>query len=169
MQSQKRSDYKLVKFGKYELTGKSLGKGNYSSVREAYDKEQNNKVVALKIVDLANNTDNYVKRNYQREAVLLQKLKHTNLTFIFDVLESTKYFVMVLEIMPQNLYEYVRYHQNSRLEEFYARKIFKQIASAIAYIHDMGVVHRDVKLENILYDRSKECAKLTGKIPTLLG
>ena len=39
-----------------------------------------------------------------------------------------------------------------RLDEVEAKKIFKQIVSAIDYMHSMNVVHRDVKLDNILID-----------------
>lgn len=154
--------YKLERFGNYEL-GQTLGKGNYSKVYEAIDKKKNVRV-ALKIVDLSNAKDSYIKRHYKREATLLSTLNHPHIITFYEFLEGPKTFAMALEAMPENLCDYVRRQRNGRMEECMARLVFQQIASAISFIHAKNIVHRDVKLENILYDRILQCAKLTGKI-----
>lgn len=163
MQSQ-RSKLKYIRIGKYELTGETFGKGNYSKVHEAIDREKNIRV-ALKIVDLSNSKDSYIKRHYKREAILLDKLKHPNIITLYGHMDlPDKNFVLVLEAMPENLCDFIRRQCNGRLEESLGRVLFRQMASAISFIHDMGVIHRDIKLENILYDRITQQIKLTGKM-----
>lgn len=153
--------YKLERFGKYEL-GQRLGKGNYSKVYEAIDKEKNIRV-ALKIIDLSNAKDNYIKHHYKREATLLCNLKHPSIIKFYECLEGPQTFALALEVMPENLCDFVRRQGNGRVEECLARIIFQQIASAISFIHANRIVHRDVKLENILYEPLLQRAKLTGK------
>lgn len=155
--------YRVVKYGKYELTGMLLGKGNYSKVQEAVDSEKQSRV-ALKIVDLVNAKDNYIRQHYRREAELLRKLKHPNIIKLRDVIETTKWFVMVLDLMPESLCDFVRRQNRGRLEESMGRMIFRQMASGISYIHSQGVIHRDIKLENILYDKILQQVKITGKL-----
>lgn len=162
MQSLNGQRYKVVKYGKYELTGLLLGKGNYSKVKEAVDCEKQNRV-ALKIVDLVNAKDNYIRQNYKREACLLAKLKHPNIIRLRDVIETPSWYVMVLDLMPETLCDFIRRQHRGRLEESMGRMIFRQMASGISFIHSQGVVHRDIKLENILYDKILQQVKITGR------
>lgn len=161
MQATSNGQQQLVGFGKYNLTGRTLGKGNYSSVREAIDTSRNLRV-ALKIIDLVNARDTYIRQNYKREALILAQLKHPNIITLKEVLESSKHFVLVLELVPENLCDYVREYKRGRLEECMARIYFRQLAAGISFIHEQGIIHRDVKLENILIDRLRQRVKITG-------
>ncbi len=51
---------------------------------------------------------------------------------------------------------------NGRMQETEARRVFKQILSAVSYLHRHGIVHRDLKAENLLLDKNNNI-KLAGK------
>lgn len=69
---------------------------------------------------------------------------------------------MIMELCGGGeLYEYVM--KVGRLDEVDAREIFSQLCSACAYFHNRGVIHRDLKLENVLFKR-KPTSDLTVKI-----
>ena len=59
-----------------------------------------------------------------------------------------------------SLHTLLKSRSDRRLKDNEARKIFKQIASAISYCHSKNITHRDIKLENVLLDESKSNIKL---------
>lgn len=70
---------------------------------------------------------------------------------LFEVLDQTSKCHLVMELCHgRNLYHFIKKKQNKCLTEQEAIPIFRQIVSAVAYMHDHGLVHRDLKLENIL-------------------
>ena len=70
---------------------------------------------------------------------------------LFETFESEKHIVLVMELCAGgDLLNYVR--KRRRLKEEYAKYIFKQVIEGIAHVHQKGVLHRDIKLDNILLD-----------------
>lgn len=153
------SDRAACYLDRYQFTGKILGRGNYAVVREAIAIKSNFKC-ALKVVDIEK--DNYMKQHYKREAYILTKLNHKSIIRIFDVEETEKKFILILELIPQNLCDFVRNYKRGKLEETLARDLFLQLTSAVTYIHEKGIIHRDIKLENILIDTNRYIVKLAG-------
>ena len=86
-----------------------------------------------------------------REIYILAGLKHPNIMRLFEVLDSPTKCHLVMELCHgKNLYSFIKKNPKKYLSEEEAIPIFKQIVSAVNYMHSLGLVHRDLKLENIL-------------------
>lgn len=133
--------------GHYELK-KTLGKGNFSTVKLAQHKITQH-LVAIKVVKTSVlSEDNLMKIN--REIDVLKKLgKHENVVRLYQVMKTKRYFMLVTEYCANGeLYDYLV--KNGKLSEANSCNYFLQILSAIEYLHDHNVVHRDLKAENLL-------------------
>ncbi|KAI1892892.1 hypothetical protein AGOR_G00138200 [Albula goreensis] len=129
----------------------TLGKGTYGKVKKAVERGSG-KTVAIKSIRKERITDDLDRVHIQREIEIISSLKHPNIIRIHEVFESKDKIVIVMEYASQGeLYDYV--NERRRLPEAEARNIFRQITSAVHYCHKNGVVHRDLKLENILLDQ----------------
>lgn len=86
-----------------------------------------------------------------REIYILASLKHENIMNLYEVIDTPTKCYLVMELCNgKNLYHYVKKRPQKCLSEVDAKPIFRSIVNAIAYIHGNGIVHRDLKLENIL-------------------
>ncbi|XP_061113965.1 NUAK family SNF1-like kinase 1 [Conger conger] len=129
----------------------TLGKGTYGKVKKAVER-RSGKTVAIKSIRKEHITDDLDRVHIQREIEITSSLKHPNIIRIHEVFESKDKIVIVMDYASQGeLYDYV--NERRRLPESEARDIFRQIVSAVHYCHKNGVVHRDLKLENILLDQ----------------
>ncbi|KAG7472290.1 hypothetical protein MATL_G00107390 [Megalops atlanticus] len=129
----------------------TLGKGTYGKVKKALERGTG-KTVAIKSIRKERITDDLDRVHIQREIEIISSLKHPNIIRINEVFESKDKIVIVMEYASQGeLYDYV--NERRRLPETEAREIFRQITSAVHYCHKNGIVHRDLKLENILLDQ----------------
>ncbi|MEQ2235421.1 hypothetical protein ILYODFUR_002180 [Ilyodon furcidens] len=134
---------------RYEVM-ETLGKGTYGKVKKAVERASM-RTVAIKSIRKERITDNLDRIHIQREIEITSSLRHTNIIRFHEVFESRDKIVIVMEYASRGeLYDYIQ--ERKRLPETEARSIFRQIASAVHYCHKNGVVHRDLKLENILLD-----------------
>lgn len=144
-----KDPFKRKIVGAYEL-GKTLGKGSYSTVKRAYHIETRNEV-AVKILSPKNKSD---LEDIDREIAILKLLKHPNIIQLLDVVhdETSKKIYLVFELVSGgDLFDYTI--ARGRLTEREARRIMREVVSGIAYCHAHMVVHRDLKLENLLMDK----------------
>ncbi|ODV61545.1 non-specific serine/threonine protein kinase [Ascoidea rubescens DSM 1968] len=140
----------LSEIGNYHII-KPIGEGSFGKVYLAYHKFTQTKVV-LK-------SGSKIDSNVVREVYYHKQLKHSNIAKLYEVIITEKYVYMVLEYCPKSeLLEYLIKIKRIPLDE--VKKFFSQICSAVLYAHSMNCAHRDLKLENILLDRKKNC-KLT--------
>ena len=94
------------------------------------------------------------QKNFRRELQNLHNLKHPNIIQILDYLNNKTTNYIVLEYCNGgNLRDYMRRYMNINrkpLNEFFIQKLLLQIAPALEYMHSKNVIHRDIRLENIL-------------------
>jgi serine/threonine protein kinase len=104
-------------------------------------------------VDKALMKDEYSKRKLLQEVYLLKKVRHTNVIRLLEVFESPNHLLMVMEYAGDgDLLQYVK--KKKRLGESEARGIFRQVVYGLAHCHCRSVLHRDIKLDNILIDNN---------------
>jgi 5'-AMP-activated protein kinase catalytic alpha subunit len=133
---------------------KLIGKGAFGKVTLGIHK-LSGKYVAIKTVDKSLMKDDYQRKKVLQEVHLLKKVRHTNVIRLLEVFESPKHLLMVMEYAGGgDLLQYVK--KRRRLEEPEARRIFKQIVYGLAHCHCRSVLHRDIKLDNILLDSDGE-------------
>ncbi|KAJ8266666.1 hypothetical protein GJAV_G00133230 [Gymnothorax javanicus] len=147
-----RNFYHTKRVGNY-LIGRKLGEGSFAKVREGLDATTGEKV-AVKVIDKRKaKKDSYVTKNLRREGQIQQMIRHPNITQLLDVLETENSYYLVMELCPGgNLMN--RIYEKKRLEEREAQKYVRQLVMAVEHLHRAGVVHRDLKIENLLLDEN---------------
>lgn len=127
-----------------------LGKGAFGKVNLGLHR-LTRKLVAIKAVGLEYMKDESSKKKMSNEISILKILRHPNVTKLLETFDTDKHHLIVLELCPGgDLLNYVR--KRRKLNEKYAKFVFRDIMKGIAYLHQNGVVHRDIKLDNILLD-----------------
>lgn len=145
----------LTKLGHYELLD-CIGRGGMGLVYRARDTRLDRQV-AIKCLRTELFEAHYVER-FKREALLLAKLNHPNIVQIYDFIEAPTQLALVMELVEgQNLQLHLREH----IAPFTQRmRWLTEIAQGLAVAHDAGIIHRDLKAENILINQRK-VAKIT--------
>ena len=113
--------------------------------------------VALKTYEKKNLSHESASLALHREIYVLATLTHPNIMRLYEVVDTRTHVHLVMELCHgRNLYHFVKRRKpDQRLPEPEAAHIFRQVVSAIAYMHSVKVVHRDLKLENILINDAK--------------
>ncbi|KAI9480431.1 MAG: kinase-like domain-containing protein [Benjaminiella poitrasii] len=143
--------------GRYFLS-KTLGKGSMGKVKLALNTDTNEKV-AVKIVSRKLTTPNTsrkqeISREIRtiREASIMLLLDHPHIAKMHEMVLLDDFYYLFMEYVDGGqLLDYIISH--GRLKERHARHIARQIASALDYCHRNSIVHRDLKVENILISR----------------
>jgi serine/threonine-protein kinase len=133
--------------GRYELK-ELVGHGGMSSVYKAHDSllERN---VALKILHEQYSADEEFVERFKREARSVAQLQHPNIVTVIDRGEEEGRQYIVFEYIDgENLKELVV--RKGRLDVNEALEIALEVARGLAFAHDHGLVHRDVKPQNVL-------------------
>ncbi|XP_062320547.1 NUAK family SNF1-like kinase 2 [Osmerus eperlanus] len=147
-QAVKRHHHKHNLKHRYEFM-ETLGKGTYGKVKKAI--ERSGRMVAIKSIRKEKIKDEQDLLHIHREIEIMSSLNHPYIITIYEVFENKDKIVIVMEYASRgDLYDYIC--EKQRITEYEARHFFRQIVSAVQYCHQNGIVHRDLKLENILLD-----------------
>ncbi|HJU90028.1 MAG TPA: serine/threonine-protein kinase, partial [Gemmatimonadaceae bacterium] len=133
----------------YELESE-IGRGGISVVYRARDPRLNRRV-AIKVLPPELAHDTAIRSRFTREAQTAAQLSHAHIVPIYDVgdREGIAYFVMAV-ITGGNLARLLAHEPLQPMDE--VRRLLAEVADALAYAHLRGVVHRDIKPDNILLD-----------------
>ncbi|EEP82249.1 hypothetical protein UREG_07114 [Uncinocarpus reesii 1704] len=145
--------HKETTFGDYIL-GQTLGEGEFGKVRLGW-KRDGSVQVAIKLIrreTLGNNPSRLPK--IHREIAILRELSHPNIVRLHEMVETDRHIGIILEYASGGeLFDYIL---NQRyLKDHAARRLFAQLVSGVGYLHKKGIVHRDLKLENLLLDQNR--------------
>ena len=132
---------------------KTLGKGTFGKVKLGTHVITGEKV-AIKILEKDKIVDVADVERVSREIHILKLIRHPNIIQLYEIIETPKQLFLVMEYVESGeLFDYIVHKR--KMDELEACQVFEQIISGIEYIHRLHVVHRDLKLENILIDHDR--------------
>src|SRR5690349_9992863 len=144
--------------GQYSLESE-IGRGGMSVVYRAHDARLN-RPVAIKVLPPELAYDVGVRVRFTREAQTSAHLSHAHIVPIYDVGEKDGIAWLVMALVTGgNLATLLGREPHQPIAE--VRRIVMEIADALAYAHARGVVHRDIKPDNILLDKESGRAMVT--------
>ena len=152
------------KLGAYRLT-KMVGQGPQSSVYEAWD-TKSNRPIALKVLHPNLAVQDPLRRRFIDEARVLSSLEHPNIVKVFTFETADGYVFMVMElIMGGTIRSYMRKMRTAERPIGFqdVMQIARQMADALHYAHQQGLLHRDIRPDNIVLRETIEEAEAKKK------
>ncbi|KAL4975674.1 hypothetical protein BDW66DRAFT_151784 [Aspergillus desertorum] len=144
---------KETTFGQYIL-GQTVGEGEFGKVKLGW-KRDGSVEVAIKLIrreSLGSNPTRLPK--IYREISILRDLSHPNIVRLHEMVETDRHIGIIMEYASGGeLFDHIL--RNKYLKDNSARRLFAQLVSGVGYLHKKGIVHRDLKLENLLLDRNR--------------
>ena len=142
----------MMKLGSYTIE-KLLGEGSFGKVHLTR-KEGDSKKYATKELDREEIDSSEAKKYLINEIRILQSLNHPNIVKFVDIKKTKKHYYIMMEFcnggeLSKNLEKYMMKNGTAFPEEL-VQHFMRQIIDAFKYIHGKKIIHRDVKLDNIL-------------------
>ena len=145
----------------YTLT-KFIGKGTFGEVYLT-KKQGSNFLYATKRMDVKFVEDPKYIKYFNNEISILRRLYHKNIIKLEELKKTTNHYYVIMEYcnggtLTECLEKYKRLYRRPFTEEI-VQHIMRQVVDAINYIHDLKIIHRDLKLDNILVKFENESDK----------
>jgi 5'-AMP-activated protein kinase catalytic alpha subunit len=157
MSTNDNSVSKIISEINYKL-GKKLGEGMFSTVKVGVH-SLTNEQVAIKILEKAKINSREDKERMNREIAIMKRISHYNIAKLYQVVETKFITYLIQENVPgKDLLEHIT--KKGKLTEVEACKFFHQMISALDYIHQCGIAHRDFKPENIIVTNNNQILKI---------
>ena len=132
--------------------GPLLGQGGFAAVFRARDNVLN-RDVAVKVLDVERAPEAVVAERFIREAQTVARLEHPHIVPIYKVGRQEEIFYLIMRFIDgPSLGQFLDNQKKLAIGD--AARIARQVADALAYAHTYEIVHRDIKPDNILLDRS---------------
>src|SRR5881296_899437 len=138
--------------GQEFTVGPLLGEGGFASVFRARDNVLN-RDVAVKVLDVELAPSPVVAERFLREAQTVARLEHPHIVPIYKVGRQEEIFYIIMRCIDGPSLRQLLETQK-KLSVGDAARIARQVADALAYAHSHDIVHRDIKPDNILLDKS---------------
>ena len=137
--------------GRYRIEAQ-VGMGGMAVVYRARD-QQENRIVALKVLRPEYQCDEEFVRRFSREAEAAAKVFHENIVNLFDVgIDGDTRYIVMEYVDGQTLKDMIR--EEGKIHPDVAIRMTIRILAAVDHAHRNGIVHRDIKPQNILVDRN---------------
>jgi serine/threonine-protein kinase len=128
-----------------------VGSGGFAWVYRGYDPELDIPV-AIKVLKPQYAGDETFESRFRREASMAAKLRHPHIIRILAVGREDDAVYFVMDYLPNSLVERLKTMEGGRLPESFVVRMGMEVALALGFAHREGVIHRDIKADNILFD-----------------
>ena len=142
--------------GHYEIL-ETIGRGGMGVVMKARDPKLN-RIVAIKVLNASLSAEETSRLRFIREARAVAAINHRNVVTIYAVEDTAEPYLVMELIEGRTLQRHLARHQPLELRD--VLRIGMQIANGLEAAHAKGVIHRDVKPENIMLDAATGRVKL---------
>ena len=144
----------MTSISDYDIGG-LLGKGGFASVYKSRSRKTGEEV-AIKIISQSK------KPVAANEIAIHSQCRHSNIIQFRNSFEDEDNIYLILDCCRINLFKYLK-SQTQVLSEFSAGFVIKQILQAVQYLHAQGIIHRDIKLSNILIQEVNGVEEESGR------
>jgi serine/threonine protein kinase len=141
-----------MRLGAYELTER-IGGGGMAEVYRARQLTAFGREVAIKVIRAGYSEDPSFRERFLREAQAISKLSHPNILPLIEFGEEKDILYLVMPLAREGTLRDLLKQRNGPLPLDEAVPIFVQLCDAVQYAHEEGIIHRDIKPQNVLLQR----------------
>jgi serine/threonine protein kinase len=155
LDAQEEATFELVK--KTYHFQKQIGKGSSGVVHLVYHKDLNQRF-ACKVIEKSGPINDL--QSMRTEIEILKRVKHPRVVMLHELYESPKCMWLILELVEAGGLRSKLTTIKRKFPENLSAKLTRQILEGVQYLHSLGIVHRDIKIDNILFQGNV----LTGSV-----